>query len=723
MDNYIIEEDFDLEIIASEPLLNAPVAIDFDDQGRVWSVQMPGYMSNLEGMGEDEPSGSIRILEDRDEDGVMDHAKVFLDSLVMPRALAHVYGGLLYAEPPNLWFVEMENDRPGKRTLVDSLYAPEGNPEYQPNGLVLNIDNWIYSAKHPYRYQRNAGKWHKEPTSQRGQWGITHDNIGRLYYNDNARQLLGDYLLPNLLVRNKYIEPRLGVNRLLTDDQRLYPLHPTSVNRGYAPGVLDNDSILKEVTSACSPLVYRGSTFPTEYDQNVFVCAPEGNLIKRNLIAFHGDSISAEQAWQGKEFLASTDEGFRPVALNNGPDGSMYVVDMHRGAIQHYAFLSPYLKKQLKEKKLDTVLGMGRILRISNKNAQTPSILNFENASTTELVERLKHKNGWVRDRAQHYLIFQDRQDAIPQLVAMVNEKENPYSQIHSLRTLDGLDALSFDILKEAVIESKPDVVAHAIVLLENFITAENVAQAEMLFQSLLNRNEKSIDLYLATTLGTWAKIDKGSFTAMAGRLYQSYPENRIVQEALLSGLGETAKDFLAEMDKNSEFENSDFQSQITKILERKKQDELNPIYTETAQTMDTRTKGAKLYRQICAACHGYNGEGAEGLAPPLMNSEYVSGSPERLALIMLHGLTGPVHVNGKRYEINQAMPGLSENPDLSDKDIADVITYVTNAFSRKPSWIKPERIDELRDKKPKDGGEYTEEELLQYAAEKPLSK
>lgn len=85
----------------------------------------------------------------------------------------------------------------------------------------------------------------------------------------------------------------------------------------------------------------------------------------------------AEQAWQGKEFLASTDEGFRPVYLTSGPDGSMYVVDMHRGVIQHHAFLSPYLKKRAKEAQLDTIIHSGRILKISPAsltNKQTPNL-------------------------------------------------------------------------------------------------------------------------------------------------------------------------------------------------------------------------------------------------------------------------------------------------------------------------------------------------------------
>ncbi|SDE58055.1 Cytochrome C oxidase, cbb3-type, subunit III [Pricia antarctica] len=715
LESYKIEDGFELQVIAAEPLLSAPVAMDFDDKGRIWVAEMPAF-NDIEDRGEDKPTGAIRILEDLDGDGVMDHSKVFLDSLVMPRALALAYGGLLYAEPPNLWFVDIENDRPGQRTLVDSLYAPEGNPEYQPNGLVLNIDNWIYNAKLPYRYQFKNGKWLKEPTSVRGQWGITHDDFGRLYYNDNARQLLGDYVLPNRLVRNKFLEPNKGVNQLLTDDQRVYPLHAASVNRGYAPGVLDKDSLLKEVSAACGPVVYRGGTFPEGYEQNVFVCAPEGNLIKRNILTFHGDSISAKQAWQEKEFLASTDEGFRPVSLYNGPDGALYVVDMHIGVIQHYAFLSPYLKKEAQKKQLDTLKGYGRILRIKNKDTEPVKMLDFENLSGTELVKLLQDKNGWVRDLAQHYLIFKNKREAIPELQKLAMETNNPFSQIHGLYALQGLDALSFDFLKSVAQKSNPDVISHAIVLLEDFVSTENAKEAQKLFQEILAKNDRSIDLYLATTVGTWAKVAKEDFLPIIDSLFDTYKNNQIVTEALLSGMGDTAESLLTDLQKNSGFKDSDLQTRMLQSVERQMQDRPNRIFTKAAVAMDTRTKGAQLFRQICAACHGINGEGTDGVAPPLMDSEYVANSPERLGLIILHGLSGPVHVNGKRYEFNQAMPGLNGNPNLSDKDISDVITYVTNAFSRTPHWIKPEKIKKLRDKKSENGGEYSEPELQAYS-------
>lgn len=714
LSRYQVEDGFTIEAIASEPLLKAPIALSFDSKGRIWVAQMPGYMNDMQGSGETEPTGSIVILEDFDKDGVVDHSKIFLDSLVMPRALTHVYGGLLYAEPPNLYFIEIENDRPGKRVLVDSLYAAEGNPEHQPNGLLMNIDNWIYNAKSHFRYQKRDGVWKKEPTTFRGQWGISHDDFGRLYYNDNSRQLLGDYMLPNRLIRNRYQVPKTGVAQLLTDDQRVYPSHATTVNRGYAEGILDKDSLLVNVTAACGPLVYRGGTFTEEYDQNVFVCVPEANLVKRNILSFTGDSTSAEQAWQSKEFLTSTDEGFRPVSLYNGPDGSIYIVDMHRGIIGHHAYLSPYFKERIKESRLDTIVDFGRILKVGNSKSSEGTELDLDALSGTQLVQLLHHKNGWIRDRAQHHLIFKNKKESVPELEKVAMNIEHPLAQIHALYVLEGLKTLSYEFLAQVAMNGKTDVSSHAIVLLERFAHEKNTDSATLLFDELIDRNEVQTDLYVATTLGVWAGVAPKKFFPQVHVLLERYTDRRIFQDAILSGMqGNTAKLFLT----GSKFSDSEggFLAELKTAIEKENRKDTNPIFVEKSLAEDDRTKGAKLFRQICASCHGIKGQGIQGLAPPLMNSEYIDET-EKLALIILHGLEGPVHVNGKLYEMNQAMPGLIQNETISDKDITDIISYVTNAFSDMPEQLELEKIQGLRKMKSKSGAEYTEEELKEYS-------
>lgn len=709
-----MEKGFELEMVASEPLLTAPVAIDFDSKGRIWVAEMTGFMVNLEGDDEDLPSGSIKILEDLDRDGIMDHAKTFLDSLVMPRALALVYGGLLYAESPNLWFVEIENDKPVNRVLVDSLYATVGNPEHQPNGLMMNLDNWIYNAKSNFRYQLKDGVWNKEPTTQRGQWGMTHDNFGRLFYNNNSRQLMGDFILPNRLVRNKYFVPKEGVDVTLTTDQRVYPLHGASVNRGYEEGVLNKDSVLVDVTAACGPLVYRGGMFTSDYDQNVFVCVPEANLIKRNILTFYGDRVEAEQAWQGKEFLASTDEGFRPVNLATGPDGNMYVVDMHRGVIQHYAFLSPYLKKISAQKKLDTILDFGRILRVRNTSIPARKIPDLQSFSGAKLVASLKDTNGWVRDRAQQYLIQKNNKEVLPKLKKMALDNNYPLSQLHALYALKGLDALSFDFLFDLVQESGPEMASHAIVLLEDFASEINVNSAKDLFEEVVNKNDPMLDLYLSSTLGIWAKYDQEVFFPMIYDLSNKYSDKKIYQEAIVSGAEDVLLALDSELGQIENLKDTDLASLTTESVERKGNNKPNYIYSTKIARADSRTNGAILFRQICASCHSSSGEGIHGLAPSLVGSKYISTHLEQLGLIILHGLKGPLQINGELYDNGHQMPGLKYNKNLSDKDISDIISYVTNAFSVNSKSLKPAKIKELRDKESKDGMEYTEEELYE---------
>ena len=711
LDSYKIENGFSLEVIAAEPLLKAPVAMDFDAKGRIWVAQMPGYMSDIQGSEEEEPTGSIRILEDLDGDGVADHAKIFIDSIIMPRALAHVYGGLLYAAPPNLWFVEIDDDKPINKVLVDSLYAVEGNPEHQPNALELNIDNWIYNAKSNFRYRRKNGVWQKEPTTFRGQWGMTHDNFGRLYYNDNSRILLGDYVLPNTLINHKYFTPKASLDKLLTTDQRVYPLHATSVNRGYAKGVLNADSVLVNATAACSPLVYRGGAFTKAYDQNVFVCLPEGNLVKRLVLNVTGDSVIAKQAWQGKEFLASTDEGFRPVSLKNGPDGSMYVVDMHRGMIGHHAYLSPYLREKTKTTGLDTIVNFGRILKVKRSDEVTETIPDINDLNGGQLVSLLSSKNGWVRDRAQHFLIFKKLTQMLPEVKNVALNDSNPLAQIHALYVLEGWNALSFDFLSEVMKTENVEVAAHAIILSRTFVNSSHIDRATNIFKTIIGKNDVALDLYLGNVLGSWIALDQEKFMPIMMRILERRSSNSTVIESVISGLS-GVDSLIAENDiLMDSLKHTQFVNKLIGSISDKKNNKMNPIYLRESINEDNRTSGAKMFNQICASCHGVNGKGIDGLAPPLMGSEHVKNT-ERLALIILHGLEGPVHVNGEAYNINLAMPGLIRNDNISDKNIADIISYVTNAFSDVPKTLSKERINELRSVKSSTGMEFTELEL-----------
>jgi mono/diheme cytochrome c family protein/glucose/arabinose dehydrogenase len=715
LDSYVVEEGFELSLVASEPHFSAPVTMDFDNQGRIWVVEMKGYMPNLEGIGEEEPNGKITILEDLDHDGRVDHSKVFLDGLVLPRAMALVYDGLLFTDGPALYFVKIKNDKPGKKVLVDPLYADGGNVEHQPNGLMMSIDNWIYNANTNLRYRLLNGKWLKEPTSYRGQWGITKDNFGRLYFNNNSTQLQGDFVLPNTVIRNQYFKPRASVNQVLTRNQKVYPLHATAVNRGYQDGVLDEKGYLTTVTASCGPLIYRGGVFPESYNQNAFVCVPEANLIKRNILNFDNIQTKATQAWDNKEFIASTDEGFRPVNLFNGPDGAMYVVDMHRGIIQHKAFISQYLTQLLFDRKLDTLQHAGRILKVTHKDTKPNVIPNLSKMSSKELVPLLASSNGWLRDRAQHLLIINKKKSVKKELMnlALVDNEFN--TAVHALYTLEGLDLLSFDYLVEVLNQSEnPQTIAHILRLMEPYASQSNVSKMASVSSKVLAIANPITDLYLGISLNPWSTISPAVFQPTLAVIANKYEKNEVVQEAVISSLAGNEEQFLKENVLSKSLVRS-----IEKTIESKGKNELNSIFVRESGKDDNRTNGLKLYRTICGACHGADGSGISGLAPPLKESEYVNGSIHRLASIVLHGISGPLHVNGQLYELNNDMPALTNNSDITDQDVVDIVRYLQNAFAKDGKSITPAEVKKLRSELPADGGLYREKELLEKHFEK----
>ncbi len=716
LDNYLVEEGFELSMVASEPQLKAPVSIDFDNNGRIWVVEMIGYMPNLEGIGEEEKNGRITILEDLDKDGYFENSKIFMDELVLPRAIALVYGGVLYVDGPELWFAEIKNDLPSKKTLVDPKYADAGNVEHQPNGLMMNLDNWIYNANSNFRYRKLKGRWLKEPTSYRGQWGITKDNFGRLYYNSNATQIKGDFLLPNIASNNEYFKPVSSENQKLTDDQSVYAIQATSVNRGYQNGILDENGRVKKVTAACGPLVYRGGQFPESYDLNAFVCVPEANSIKRNILTFDNLQTKATQAYKGKEFISSYDEGFRPVNLFTGPDGAMYIVDMHRGIIQHKAFISQYLSNLLAQKKLDTLQNLGRILKVVNKNKNLPIPPKFSQASTVELLSLLHNPNGWTRDRAQHLLIIKGDKSIKKELVNLAKSSSENHADLHALYVLEGLEGLSFSILQEIINKSKQEeTVAHALHLLNKFASIKNSSKMASMSNELASGGNEIIDLYLISAMDKYLKLkEEPTFEKVMVYMANKYKENKVINEVITSSLGGLEEHYLPKLNFNKNLERN-----LSLAIKNRSANEPNPIFVNTSVKEDSRTNGLKLFRNICGACHGADGSGIEDMAPPLKNSEYIDGSMNRLASILLFGISGPLHVNGKLYDLNTEMPALAHNTDLDDQDIADIVKYTQNAFAKNIKGISANDVKKIREKKPFGENLMSEEQLLNYDFDK----
>ncbi|HYE33659.1 MAG TPA: HEAT repeat domain-containing protein [Methylomirabilota bacterium] len=533
---------FVIEVVAAEPLVEAPVAMQFDPDGRLWVLEMRGFMPNVDGRGEDEPLGRVVTLEDTDDNGVMDKRTVFIDGLVMARAISLVNGGLLIGEPPFLWHAR-DTDGDGKADTKDEVaanYGSQVNPEHTSNGLLWALDNWIYSANHTVRYRNIADNWEKEETVFRGQWGITQDDYGRLFYNSNSDQLRGD-LIPAHYLRRNPNHAGAGVNYPVAKDQTTWPARVTpGINRGYQSGML-RDGKLARFTAACGPVIYRGSTFPKEFYGSAFVAEPSGNFVRCNLLTEKDGVITATNALKNDEFLTSQDERFRPVNLHNGPDGNLYVVDMYRGVLQHRIYLTTYLRNQALSRGLDKPLDMGRIYRVRPANAAKGTAPKLAKATAEELVRALENPNGWWRDTAQQVLVERKEERAVGDLKKLALTAQRDASAIHALWTLQGMGKLDSETALGALKSKEPMVRVHALRLSEPFLT--NNALPQVL--QLKGDPDAVVQWQLALTLGE-AK-DPSAFTALL-ELLQRNEKNPFIRDAVMSSVTGRESEVIAQL-------------------------------------------------------------------------------------------------------------------------------------------------------------------------------
>lgn len=691
-----IEEGFEVKLVAAEPLVTAPVALTFDVKGRIWAVEMVGYMPDVYGKGEDKPNGKIVILEDQNGDGVMDERKVFLDSLVLPRAICLIDGGILVAESPNLWYYDIKDDKPGKRVLVDGKYASEGNVEHQPNGLLRAMDNWIYNAKSTRRYRKMGSRWIIENTHFRGQWGISQDNYGRLYYNDNSTNLMGDYFTPGFGASNPNQQSVNGYSERTVRNNRVYPARPTpGINRGYMPGILDDSLRLRNFTAACGPVIYRGDLFGPAYNFNAFVAEPAANLIKRDILTEKGYVVTGVQAYAGKEFLASTDERFRPVSLYNGLDGALYIVDMYRGIIQHKTYVTPYLRDKILSRKLSQPLGCGRIYKVVPKGRSAKKV-KFSN-DPKALVGLLGHENGLVRDMAQQLLIDGRYNAAIPYLRKAIQDTVRPLMVIHAMWVLEGLSALQTNEVLFLLKSEQQAIKMQALSVIPAVINGTSYAYYTAALAELIKKNEGMVAPYIAFAANYIKPFSADAARDLLIDLARSYPNNPYVSGAIVSNLAYGEEKFAAALALVVRDTSLVIHKQLQNViaLVRNAQKNRDPLVLSKAFP-----KGAALFASSCQTCHAADGNGISSLAPPLNKSEWVTGSKEKLISIVLYGLTGPVKVNGHLYETPEIagdMPGIAHSEEIADEDVAQVLSFIRSSWQNNAGNVTADEVSKIR--------------------------
>jgi len=543
-----LREGFKVELVASEPLIESPVAIDFGADGRLWVCEMRDYPNGMDGNGQ--PGGRIKVLSDTDSDGQFDSAEVWADDLPFPTGLMAWRDGVLVCAAPDVWLITPASDQASERAAETKGAPPRQqrratrretlltgfvteNFQARVNGLRWGLDGWVHGSgglfggkitvlktgqtidctNRDFRFRPDTGEF--EPLAGVSQQGHVRDDFDQWFGNDSTT-LLWHFPMPDRYRRrNPHVTtPPARVFRSRdADPGRVFPAsatlarfnHPESANR---------------ITSGCGPEIYRDDLFGSEFDGNAFGCESVHNLVRRAVLAPDGVSFAHRRAEgeESSEFIASTDHWFRPVETRTGPDGALWIVDMYRFVIEHPRWIPA---EQLKELDVRAGADRGRLWRVLPKGAQARRSRNLTEFSARDLAEVIGSPNGPTRDLAHRLLLDVPAEEfagqAAPALRALASHGSAAAGRAQALAVLRQCNQLDQPLLAAALADPDARVRRFATTLSEPHERApfvQSKAEPPVALLRCLNDPDAAVRFQLALSLGAFAHDKFGSALA-----------------------------------------------------------------------------------------------------------------------------------------------------------------------------------------------------------------
>jgi len=638
-----------MEPVLSDPDIEEPAQIAFDGNGRMFVLELRGYDQTLDGIDLTPSVARISVHEDRDNDGVYEHHRVFVDKLVFPRFVMPFGAGSILTMESNadeVWqYTDTNSDGVADRkTLFATSFGGAGNIEHQPSSLYWGMDNWLYSTYNSFRIRWTTNGLLREPTGANGaQWGITQDDEGKVWFQGGASGLPGYFQLPvhygNFTVSDQF-EPNLNITWGA-------PILIGDIQAGL-PGTRMPDGSLMRATAGAGNDIFRGDRLPSDLMGDYLYGEVVARIVRR-LDPVKTDGLTElRNAYPLSEFIRSLDPLFRPVDLATAPDGTLYIADMYRGIIEGapWAKEGTYLRKKVEQYQLHKILGRGRVWRLTyqgiERDRKQPRMLS---ETPAQLVVHLSHPNGWWRDTAQQLLVLKQDKAVVPALRQIVRTSGNLLARFHALWTLEGLGALDAPLVREQMKDPNPKMRIQGIRVSETLYKAgERSLSAD--YRNLTRDADTDVVIQAMLTLNLFKLSDPSTIqSAQAATRARGVQEvgRQILQPAAALTFGGAAG-------------------------------RLTPEVQATVQ------RGATIYRELCSTCHGADGRGTpiEGvpgslLAPPLLGSPRVLGHRDYVVKTLLHGMTGPI--DGRTYSV---MVPMGTN---TDDWIAAVASYIRSGF------------------------------------------
>jgi putative membrane-bound dehydrogenase-like protein len=526
------KDDLDIELVAAEPLVTSPIAIDWAADGRMFVCEMFDYPTGADGNWK--PGGRIRLLEDADRDGKYEKSTIFLENIPFPTGVTCYGKGILICAAPDILYAQ-DTNHDGRADKVEKFFSGFATDNYQArvNSISLGLDNWLYAGNGLLGGLITTGQVQgfsprSAPTSKSSpldirnrdfrfrfpnasletveglsQFGRSRDDFATWFGCDNSTPIM---LYPHeerYLRRNPHAPAPPPVVRPQADHdtRRVYPISRTLER-------FNDVNNANHVTSACSVSIYRDDLLPG-LSGHAFYCEPVHNLVSRMIVSTDGGFRIARAADEKEsEFLASTDNWFRPTQVRTGPDGALYVVDMYRFLIEHPRWIPA---ERLAQIDIRAGADKGRIYRIKpkGKSKSLREIRDLTKMSAADLAAALDSPNGVERDRVHIELLARGDASAAGTLEKLAKDATLPQVRVQSLAALEGLGALKAESLKVALTDADARVRQHAVRMSES---VESLDRDVLL--TLVKDPSPAVRHQLAYTLGQVQNASAGETLA-----------------------------------------------------------------------------------------------------------------------------------------------------------------------------------------------------------------
>lgn len=667
---FLLPPGYRIEPILTEPQIEQPGAIAFDGNGRMYVLELRTYMLTADSDGTLDPVSRISRWEDKDQDGVYESGTAFVDSLIFPRFVLP-YGKdcilAMESDADNVYkYTDTDGDgKADKKELFTNKFGRSGNVEHQQAFLYWGMDNWLYSTVNAFRVRESPGGVIREKTGyNRAQWGISHDDDGKLWFMGGASGLPSHFQFPihygNFNVEEQFAEGfeiPWGAPIKLGDMQ------------GGMDQIRQPDGSLNRVTGAAGNDIFRGDRLPSDLKGQLFYGEPVARIVRQVRPVVEEGLTTLHNVYQEEqsEFLRSSDPLFRPVDMATAPDGTLYIADMYHGIIQEgqWAQRGSYLRTKIEQYQLDKVVSLGRIWRITydgmERDKTQPNMLD---ATPAQLVQHLSHPNGWWRDKAQQLIVLSKDQSVVPQLEKIVTGSDNLLARFHALWSLEGLGALQADLVRELMKDQEPRMRIQAMRAGETIYKKGDqslAADYRALFQD--DHTDVVIQAMLSGKLLALPNLNQDINTAMAGNSAKGVQSigSQILEPPVVRGFGVGSGANLSP-------------EEIARL-----------------------EKGSEIFNELCTQCHGNDGTGTpvgQGMvmAPPLTGSARVQSHPDYVVKVLLRGLTG--QIEGKNYP-GGIMVGM---PEQSDEWIASIASFIRSGLTNEASLVTPAEVAKIRE-------------------------